>query len=108
MLNQLRPVVDQWYANGNKEGMFRVVAMDEAAGTIEIQQFGGDVQELDADDWRHLQIEPIEPPEDWRGPFDDLEADDLGDADLSAGEPQDWRLSVESPLGGESRADEPE
>jgi hypothetical protein len=45
---------------------------------------------MDLDDWRELELELIEPPEDWTGPVDDVERDDLGysETDMSA---DDWR-----------------
>lgn len=45
---------------------------------------------MDLDDWRELTLEPIEPPEDWTGPVDDVERDDLGysETDMSL---EDWR-----------------
>jgi hypothetical protein len=29
------------------------------------------------EEWEEMDIEDIEPPEDWTGPLDDLESDDL-------------------------------
>lgn len=72
------PVVNQWYRHLDKGQQFQVTAIDEEAGTIEIQHFDGDVEELELDGWRELELEPIEPPEDWTGPMDDIERDDLG------------------------------
>jgi len=67
-----------------------VTAFDEEEGTVEIQHFDGDIEEMDLDDWRELDLELIEPPEDWTGPVDDVERDDLGysETDMSA---DDWR-----------------
>jgi hypothetical protein len=77
--------VDQWYlskAYQRDEGeMFRVVAIDNDADTIEIQTFDGDIEELDSEAWRDLNTEPVEAPENWTGPFDDIETDDLGDTE---------------------------
>ncbi len=73
-----KPIVDQWYRHLDKGGNFRVVAMDDAEHTIEIQYFDGDVEEIDLENWYPMDIEPIEPPEDWTGPMDDIERDDLG------------------------------
>ena len=41
-----------------------------------------------------MEIETIEPPEDWTGPVDDVERDDLGysETDMSG---QDWREPLE-------------
>jgi hypothetical protein len=36
------------------------------------------LEEIDLDAWYELPIESIEAPEDWSGPFDEMESDDLG------------------------------
>lgn len=72
-----KPIPFQWYRHLDKGYRFQVTDVDEEAGTVEIQHFDGDVEELDLDDWYGLEIEPIEPPEDWTGPMDDIERDDL-------------------------------
>lgn len=94
MPNELDPIVEQWYLRRDKGELFRVVAVDAATSCIEIQSFGGDVEELEADAWREMDIELTEAPEDWTGPFDDIETDDLGltETDMS---PRDWRTSLE-------------
>jgi hypothetical protein len=94
MPNELDPIVGQWYLHRDKGEMFRVVAVDTPTAYIEIQSFDGDVEELDADAWREMDIEAAEAPEDWTGPFDDVEPDDLGltETDMSA---QEWRQPLE-------------
>ncbi|HEY0943600.1 MAG TPA: DUF6763 family protein [Steroidobacter sp.] len=94
MPNELDPVIGQWYAHRDKGEMFLVVAVDEASGSVEMQSFDGDVEEVDASAWRDMDIETAEPPEDWTGPYDDIETDDLGmtETDMST---QDWRRSLE-------------
>jgi hypothetical protein len=105
MVNQFDPIVDQWYSykgsQRDKGEMFRVVAIDADADAIEIQTFDGDIEELDSEAWRDLDTEPAEAPENWTGPFDDIEADDLGDTENAASgvplEPlqadEDWQNS---------------
>lgn len=78
-----KPIIDQWYRHLDKGESFRVVAIDDDARTVEIQDFGGDVEEVDLEDWYVMAIEPIEPPEDWTAPMDDIERDDLGYTDTS-------------------------
>ncbi len=75
------PVVGRWYSHLDKGQEFKVVALDETARTVEIQYFDGDIEELDLDSWYGLDIETIEPPEDWTGSVDDVERDDLGYTD---------------------------
>nr|MDQ2694216.1 hypothetical protein [Pseudomonadota bacterium] len=78
-MSDLDPIVGNWYKDLESEADFEVVAVDEAAQTVAIQYFEGEVEELDLDAWNAMVLEPIEPPEDWSGPFDDLEPDDLDD-----------------------------
>ena len=89
MSTTLKPVVSQWYRHRDKGQQFYVTALDEVEGTVETQHFDGDLEEMDFDDWHQLSIETIEPPEDWTGPVDDVERDDLGysETDMTA---EDW------------------
>ena len=77
-MSDVDPIIGNWYRNQETGNDFEVVALDEDAQTIEIQYFDGEVEELDLDAWYELAIESIEAPEDWSGPFDQLESDDLG------------------------------
>ena len=85
----LEPIVGNWYQHLDKGQKFEVVAVDEDSGLIEIQYFDGDLEEIDLDAWDDLEIEPIEPPEDWTGPLDEVDSEDLDypDADM---ESDDW------------------
>lgn len=106
MTNELEPIVDQWYVHQDKGEMFRIVATDAATGNVEIQYFDGDVEEIERDSWRELDIEAAAPPEDWTGPYDDIEFDDLGTSETGM-RPQDWRISLESHRPGEEAWQEP-
>jgi hypothetical protein len=79
MANELKPTIDQWYSRQGSAEVFRVVAVDD--GAIEIQNFEGDVEEVDLEVWEELDIALAEPPDDWTGPFDNIEADDIDDTD---------------------------
>ena len=70
--------VGQWYLRWDKGEIFQVTGCDKQAGTIEIQTFDGDLDEIDDETWRVLPLGLAEPPEDWTGPVDDVEHDDLG------------------------------
>ena len=77
-MSEYDPIVGNWYKNLETRTQFEVVAIDEQSQTVEIQYFEGEVEELDMEAWRELELDSIEPPEDWSGAFDDLEKDDLG------------------------------
>ncbi|RMD78786.1 MAG: hypothetical protein D6809_05095 [Gammaproteobacteria bacterium] len=87
------PAVGDWYRDAQGQ-LFEVVAVDEDAGTVEVQLYDGELAEYDLESWGELAPEPVEPPEDWSAPFDDVERDELGDTDLPAGP------RVRSPLDG--------
>lgn len=75
------PQLEHWYKDLETGQSFRVVAIDDANESIEIQYLNGDIGELDSAAWLESPIAPIEPPEDWAAPFDDVEIDDLGYSD---------------------------
>ncbi|HHW78266.1 MAG TPA: hypothetical protein GX399_14765 [Xanthomonadaceae bacterium] len=77
-MSDVDPIIGNWYRNQETGNDFEVVALDEDAQTVEIQYFDGELEEFDLDAWYELPIDPIEAPEDWSGPFDEMEPDDLG------------------------------
>ena len=77
-MSDVDPIIGNWYRNQETGNDFEVVALDEDAQTVEIQYFDGELEEFDLDAWYELPIDPIEAPEDWSGPFDEMESDDLG------------------------------
>jgi hypothetical protein len=86
MGNRLPPIVGNWYTHRDKGALFQVVALDEDAGTIEIQEFDGGLDELDLEEWQALSVDSAAQPEDWGGPLDDVEPDEFGYTDLGNGE----------------------
>jgi hypothetical protein len=68
-----QPDIGEWYRirGGNQ---FEVVAIDENAGTIEVQYFDGTLEEIDVGDWESQsasgEIEGTDAPEDWTGSVD--------------------------------------
>ncbi len=82
MKNHPAPAIGQWYRDNVDGELFEIVAIEEDDQTIEIQYFDGAIEELDLELWNEMEITTAAPPEDWSGPFDDLEADDLADPDI--------------------------
>ena len=72
------PEIGRWYLHRDKGGVFVVTGIDDSSRTVEIQSFDGDIDEIDADTWAVLPLEHAAEPEDWTGPLDDIEPDDLG------------------------------
>jgi len=82
-----RPEVGRWYRHLDKGEVFQVVGLDEKAATVEIQTFDGDLDEIEADGWEEMPLALAQPPEDWTGPMDDIERDDLGNSDVEPAQP---------------------
>ncbi|NVK23214.1 MAG: hypothetical protein HWD86_11910 [Kangiellaceae bacterium] len=74
MAQQLLPRRGQWYKRSDLNAIFEVVAIDEDEGTIEVQYFNGEIEELDQSSWQLLTLSAAAPPEDWTGA---IEADDF-------------------------------
>lgn len=75
------PILNNWYQDGETGRSFRVVALDTDSDSIEVQYLNGDLGEYDNATWEDAVFFPIEAPEDWSAPFDDVEVDDLGYSD---------------------------
>jgi hypothetical protein len=78
MAAEVDPMVGNWYQHLDKGQRFEVIAVDEEEGMVEIQTFDGTLEQFDLDTWYEMDLEPIEIPEDWVGPLDDVERDDMG------------------------------
>lgn len=78
MAQVLTPQRGHWYKRSDLDTIFEVVALDDDEGTIEVQYFGGEIEEFDINSWQLLELSQAAPPEDWSGA---LEVDDytLGD-----------------------------
>ena len=74
------PVIGQWFRRPNGT-LFEVVAIDEEAMTVEIQQFDGTVDEFDIERWPDLLLTEVSAPQDWSGSVDMDPEDYLGKTD---------------------------
>jgi hypothetical protein len=94
MSTELTPIVGNWYRHLDKGQLFCVVAIDQDAGVVELQHFDGDIEEVELAPWYEMTLEPAEAPEDWTGPADDIERDDLPytETDMSS---SDWTGSLQ-------------
>src|SRR5208337_64136 len=97
-----RARIGQWYLHSDKGELFQVTGLDLQARTIETQNFDGDVDEIDEDSWTALPLSLAEPPEDWTGPVDTVEVDDLGYSE-TAMTAEDWEAPLQ-PLSGTQEA----
>lgn len=78
MSNELDPLTDQWYLHQDKGQQFFVTAVNDVEKTVEAQHFDGDIEEFTLEEWRGLDIELSEEPENWSGALDIAEKDDFG------------------------------
>jgi hypothetical protein len=94
-----KPEIGQWYQDLDKGELFQVTGVDDKSASVEVQYFGGDLDEVELDSWDELPLALAEPPEDWTGPMDDIEKDDLGYTDFESPPPN--RIQPPEPLSVE-------
>lgn len=75
------PVIGNWYLDLETNMSFKVVGLDEVEDSVEVQYLNGDLGDYDFENWYASPFEPIEAPEDWSAPYDEIERDDLGYSD---------------------------
>ena len=81
------PQVGSWYRRLDGR-LFEVVAIDEAAGTVEMQHFDGTIGEVEQEAWHQMELEAAAAPEDWSGSVD-MDTDDLSELNDMTG--QNWQ-----------------
>jgi hypothetical protein len=77
------PVQGQWYEDLDENEIFKVLALDPDAETVQIQYEDGDIEMIDLDTWHELDLERAEQPEGWS---DEVAAGDDDEDD----EEEDW------------------
>lgn len=109
MGSRIIPIVGQWYERRDKGDLFQVVALDETQGTIEIQEFDGNLDELDIESWREMSPQEAAAPEDWSGPVGDLDLDELGytDYEVVAADEEPVAMTWEEAVEDEEDLDAP-
>jgi hypothetical protein len=78
MTTESDPIIGNWYCHLDKGQRFLVVAIDEKTETVEVQDFDGNLDEYEMENWYQQEIEPCEAPENWSGPLDVGNQEDLG------------------------------
>jgi hypothetical protein len=78
--------VGKWYLRPDTHESFQLIDWDEQAGTAQVQMYDGSLDEIDEEMWRALSPQPVEAPEDWTGPLDNLEAGELDEIVMESGE----------------------
>lgn len=88
------PRIGQWYCHWDKGEMFQVTALDPESKTIEIQTFDGDLDEIDEESWRTSPLGLAEPPEDWTGPVDAVNVDEIEESQTEM-TTKDWEAPLQ-------------
>jgi hypothetical protein len=88
MVNAIIPVVGRWYRHLQKGETFQVIGINGGGEPVQVQLFDGNIEEIPRDEWRATPMQACAPPEDWSGPYDDVERDDAGhsEAEVEAAE----------------------
>lgn len=86
------PVQGQWYEDLDENEIFKVLALDPDAETVQIQYEDGDIEMIDLDTWHELDLEKSTQPEGWSDDVvsDVEEDDDEDDDDWDEDEDDDW------------------
>lgn len=82
-------LIGHWYRHLDKGEIFQIIGLDIGTKSIVTQSFDGDIDEFSEEDWITLPVGLAEPPEDWTGPIDAVDVNDLGysETDMAA---TDW------------------
>jgi len=88
MLMRVKPEIGGWYENREFGTLFEVVAIDDSDGTVAIQYFHGELEELEHDEFLRLPLRYANQPEDWTGPYE-MEKEDEHENDFSIN-PDEW------------------
>ena len=107
MSTEADPILGNWYQHLDKGQQFCVVALDEDEGLIEVQHFDGDLEEIDRYSWYQLDLELTEEPENWSGPIDVGEIDDLG-TEVTDTTNDDWNAPLRELQSTEPEQEETE
>ena len=104
MTTEYDPIIGNWYCHMDKGQRFRVVAIDDNTKTIEVQNFDGNLDEYEMGNWYQQKIEACEAPENWSGPLDIENVDDLS-TNITDTEASDWDepLDVFEPRSEENK-----
>ena len=97
MNSHIAVVPGQWYLDRGSGNIFQIVSVDEDDRSIDIQYADGSLEEMSLDEWAVTDLESCEQPEDWVGPFDDLESDEIGEPEATV-EPHGTEVPMERVL----------
>jgi hypothetical protein len=85
------PEIGRWYC-GPDGNLFKIVATDDAEGTIEMQHFDGTLEETGPEEWLSMRPDSVDAPEDWSGSVDICGEDMPG---MRRAVFRDWHYEIE-------------
>lgn len=93
MSKRLRPVIGEWYQSSAGTDYFRIVAIDDTDGAVEVQYIDGEIDEFDRESWLQLDLAPASAPEDASAPFeaDNFNDTENTDSDTPSNDADYWR-----------------
>ena len=74
-MHHIKPEIGRWYQCRDRGQLFEVVSID--GSTVELQDYDGNLDELDVRSWFSLDLEAVAAPEDWGAHADDWEEREL-------------------------------
>ena len=74
-MHHIKPEIGRWYQCRDRGQVFEVVSIDNGDGTVELQDYDGNLDEVDVRAWFTLDIEAVAAPEDWGAHADNWEDD---------------------------------
>lgn len=95
MTHYCKPIIGQWYRNSKLPDIFEVVAIDNDENLIEIQYFGGQIEELELDMWIEYPPSEIAAPEDFSGAYE-IPKEDLAEYKDEVIHPEPWENPVDT------------
>jgi len=90
MSRDFEPTPGQWYENVEEDETFRVLTVDEDSELVEIEYLDGEIEEIDLETWREMDLERVSEPEGWADRDDEDEDDEDEDDDLDDDDDDDW------------------
>ncbi len=72
MPTEIEPIAGSWYENVREKKLFQVITVNEAEGTVDIQNFDGNLDEMALEDWYEMDLSLTDSPEDVSGVYDKL------------------------------------
>ena len=83
------PVIGTWYWDIEHTDQFEIVAEDKLEGSLEIQYFSGEIEEVDMETWFEMRVVSIAAPKDWSGPYE-IDKNEFSELEEEGHHPQSW------------------